>query len=513
MSYTLHKKINSGGMADLWFATKDGLEGFKRALAVKVIRSDFMDRDDFAQMFTAEAKMLSNMNHANIMPVIDLTTIDKSPALVMELNIGGDLSQIFRHSFDAGALIPIPMLMHIVSCIAQGLDYAHNFKDPLSGQALGVVHRDISPGNILLATDGKVRLSDFGIAKAANRGFETAVGQIKGKYAYMSPEQLRNKALDRRSDVFSLGVVLWEGLAGRFRFGSLPEFSIHEQLISDPVFQDLTKINENVSVALNEVVMKCLRPDPNERYRRAVDLARDLDRQLALEFSSFTPEKLGRYVERSLKNQVDEFLIFLRQALVEKGTPAQANQVGASVNSANVSAQFQSVPASNAPSIPSPPQPPAPSISSPPEPPVPSIPSPPQPAVRVENHVGHQISVVTSDVYPDDDSKKINLVINLPKTTSDNAQFVVHKGRDLTMQAEIPGSISQKLRVSGPNLRSVPPQRPVNYTPTSTVRQTSKIQESKWSVFFLLLFFLAVVILAILNFPAIGEFLRSIKVD
>lgn len=508
MAYTLHKKINSGGMADLWFATKDGLEGFQKALAVKVIRSDFMDRDDFAQMFTAEAKMLSNMNHANIMTVIDLTTIDNSPALVMELNIGGDLSQIFHNSFDAGALIPIPMLMHIVSCIAQGLDYAHNFKDPLSGQYLGVVHRDISPGNILLATDGKVRLSDFGIAKAANRGFETAVGQIKGKYAYMSPEQLRNKALDHRSDVFSLGVVLWEGLAGRFRFGSLPEFTIHEQLINDPVFEDLTKINENVSVGLNEVVMKCLRPNPNERYRRAVDLARDLDSQLLLEFSSFTPEKLGRYVERSLKNQVDEFMILLRQALVERGSPAQPNQMSAIGNSANVSAQFQSVPASVVPAVPSPPQPLA-----------RSTPTPPQPAVHVENREGNQISVITSNVDPDHDSQKINLVINLPKTTPEDAQFVLHKGRDLTMQAEIPGSISQKLRVSSPSLHSIRPQRTVTWAPTSTVRQTSQIRKSKWPVFFAVFFFLAFVILAILNIPAIsnipiiGQFLRIIKVD
>ena len=133
--------------------------------------------------------------------------------------------------------------------------------------------------------------------------------------------------------------------------------------------------------------------------------------------------------------------------------------------------------------------------------------------MHVETHEGHDIAVITSNVDSDHDSKKINVVINLPKTSSHDAKFFLHKGNDLTMQSEVAGSISQKLRVSSPNLRSVPLQRPVNYTPTSTVRQTSKIQESKWSGFFLLLFFLAVVILAILNFPAIGEFLRSIKVD
>jgi hypothetical protein len=130
--------------------------------------------------------------------------------------------------------------------------------------------------------------------------------------------------------------------------------------------------------------------------------------------------------------------------------------------------------------------------------------------VYVEKHAGNQISVTTSNVDPDHESQKINLVINLPKGTSDDGQFVLHKGRDLTMQAEIPGSVPQKLRVSSPSLRSIRPQRPVTYTPTSTVRQTSKIQNSKWSIFFSVLFFVAVVILAILNIPAIGQFLEII---
>jgi serine/threonine protein kinase len=315
MSYKLHQKLNVGGMAELWVATKEGADTFKKACAIKVIRSDLGDRDDFARMFMAEAKILSNMNHANIMPVMDLTMIDHSPAIVMDLNIGGDLNQIFRQCFDAGALIPIPMLLYVVASVAQGLHYAHNFKDPMTGQPLDVVHRDISPGNILLGVDGKVRVSDFGIAKAANRGFETDAGQVKGKYVYMSPEQLQNKTLDHRSDIFSLGVVLWEGLAGRFRFGQLPELAIYEKLAQAPRFESLLDLNPNVSAALNDVVMKCLSVDPHQRYRTAADLARDLHRQLMSEFSSFTPEKLGKFVERLLKSQVDQIQQMLQKAL------------------------------------------------------------------------------------------------------------------------------------------------------------------------------------------------------
>jgi serine/threonine protein kinase len=506
MSYKLQQKINSGGMAELWIATKEGSEGFKKACAVKIIRSDLSDREDFAKMFMAEAKILSNMTHANIMHVMDLTTIDQSPAIVMDLNIGGDLGQIYRQSFDAGALIPIPMLLYVIASVAQGLHYAHNFKDPMTGQLMAVVHRDISPGNILLSVDGKVRLSDFGVAKAANRGFETDVGQIKGKYSYMSPEQLQNKSLDHRSDLFSLGVVLWEGLAGRFRFHQLPDLAIYEKLAQFPQFESLLDINSNVSAALNEIVSKCLATDPGMRYRSALELARDLEKQLNDEFSSFSPEKLGKFVERSLKSQVDLTQNILRQALsADGGVPGQSSSVS------RVSAVAQSESGAVVT--------PALANSSVIHAPAPSVVRnhPPGVSVDIARNAAQRsssesvsVSSITATGGQQEDCQKINIIVHVGQNKQEDHSSFLHKGKDLTLAHEAPSTVRPKLSVSKTNLKPMPYHSHVTARGPSAQKSTEKKSGGLMGLL-LTIFIAAGLAWALLNAPLIRQFIKTIK--
>jgi serine/threonine protein kinase len=512
MAYTLHQKFNAGGMADLWLATKEGPDGFKKVCAVKVIRSDLGDRDDFARMFLAEAKILSNMSHANIMPVMDLTTIEQSPAIVMDLNIGGDLNQIFRQSFDSGALIPIPMLLHVIASVAQGLHYAHNFKDPVTGQALAVVHRDISPGNILLAIDGKVRLSDFGIAKAQNRGFETDVGQIKGKYTYMSPEQLQNKSLDHRSDLFSLGVVLWEGLAGRFRFDQLPEVAIYEKLSHAPEFESLLELNANVSTSLNDIVIKCLKSDPSQRYRTAGDLARDLERQLITEYASFSPEKLGRFVERSLKSQVERIQQTLQQALsgVSAETPTSRIHVKMNAKLDGAAESSQNKPLKN-PSAGQTSDPNAvmPQLIRQVSQPVSSSASPQTPQDVSRPAVDGRQSQVRSMVS-EHDHRQINVTVNMGHHKSDDQSPFLQKGRDLTLTDASPTSIQPKITVSKTNLKAVPQNPPVTMRRGPSLQVQGKQTSGRMGFIIGLLFLMGVAWL-ILNAPMIRQLIKAMK--
>lgn len=537
MSYTLHQKINAGGMADLWLATKGGADNFKKVLAIKVIRSDMGDRADFTRMFLAEAKILSNMSHANIMPVIDLTTIEHSPAIVMELNVGGDLSQIFHHSFGAGAFIPTPMILHIIWAVANGLHYAHSFKDPLSGQPLQIIHRDISPGNILLAVDGNVRLSDFGIAKASNRGFETTVGQIKGKYAYMSPEQLQNKPLDHRSDLFSLGVVLWEGLAGRFRFESTSDLDMYEKLSQPPNFENLSDLNPDVSKSLNQIVMKCLSPNPDQRYRNAAELARDLQRHMLTEFSSFSHEKLGKFVERSLKNQVEQLQTLIQRSLTQATPRADAIQASTERASSEApSSKASQTPAKSEPSKPSRPSLEASSdskasqASARPEQsgdlsahlevssqsqPLPvrdqAEPSTPNPSVQQSATPGPlHISANSAALSTGDDSKKINIVVQMGQNQPIGQNSIRHKGKDLTLTGAASVSLRPKLSVSESRMKPFPQQNRVVFQRTAAVSQSDAKKSSLGLTFFWLVLLSIAMVWAVFNAPLILQLLKTL---
>ncbi|PWT87509.1 MAG: hypothetical protein C5B54_12240, partial [Acidobacteria bacterium] len=212
--YLLLSKIATGGMAELFKAKRKGVEGFEKILAIKRILPHMSDNEDFVTMFIDEAKLAAQLTHHNICQIFDLGKIETSYYIAMEYVHGKDLRAVMKASRQKDKPIPIELAVLITSKISSALDYAHRKRDA-NGQPLNLVHRDVSPQNILISYEGDVKLVDFGIAKAATKVHVTQHGALKGKLLYMSPEQAWGKSVDRRTDIFSLAVVLYEMLAGR----------------------------------------------------------------------------------------------------------------------------------------------------------------------------------------------------------------------------------------------------------------------------------------------------------
>ena len=213
-NYELIRKLASGGMAEVFLAKQKSVGGFERLVCVKCILPHLSEQHDFITMFHDEARIVANFNHPNIAQIIEIG-IDQGRAFIaMEYVDGEDLRNLYNLQAKLGEPIPQVHAAHIAQSVAAGLHYAH-IRTDLDGEPLGVVHRDISPQNILISHDGYVKVIDFGVAKAANKMNETRVGVLKGKYAYMSPEQAMGDPIDGRTDVFALAITLYEITTGR----------------------------------------------------------------------------------------------------------------------------------------------------------------------------------------------------------------------------------------------------------------------------------------------------------
>ncbi|MCE9667191.1 protein kinase [Myxococcus stipitatus] len=274
--YQLLKRLAMGGMAQLYLARQQGPEGFEKLVVVKRILPHLAENDDFVKMFLDEARIAARLNHANVVQIFDLGAQDDSFFIAMEYIHGEDMRRVWKQSEAMGQPVPVPLACRVLIESCAGLDYAHKRTDPVSGRPLGIVHRDVSPQNILVTFEGGVKVVDFGIAKAADQATVTRSGVLKGKYSYMSPEQAAGQRVDCRSDIFALGVVLYELLTGTrlFKRGSDIQTlaAVAECKVMPP-----SQANPRVPVDLDPIVMKALAKDPAERYQEAVHL------QLALE--------------------------------------------------------------------------------------------------------------------------------------------------------------------------------------------------------------------------------------
>ena len=215
--YILLDRIASGGMAEVFRAKVTGAEDFQRLIAIKCILPHLVEDEEFCRMFIDEAKLASHLSHANICQIYELGDHAGRLYIGMELITGCNLREMTRRVQKLGLRLPDSLVAYIISKAAEALDYAHQMKNP-DGSPINLVHRDVSPQNILLSYDGAVKLVDFGIAKAEQRLTETQSGVLKGKFSYMAPEQVRGKASDQRSDIFAWGCVLWELLVGKKAF-------------------------------------------------------------------------------------------------------------------------------------------------------------------------------------------------------------------------------------------------------------------------------------------------------
>ncbi|HET8798680.1 MAG TPA: protein kinase, partial [Thermoanaerobaculia bacterium] len=294
--YVLVDKIATGGMAEVWKARMRGVEGFQKVVAIKKILPHLSDNQEFIEMFVDEAKLAAQLNHNNIIHIYDLGKIQSSYYIAMEYIDGFDLKTILRLGAERDQPMTVELALFIASKIAAALDYAHRKKD-FEEKEMGLVHRDVSPQNVLISQEGDIKLCDFGIAKAASKASHTQAGALKGKLQYMSPEQAWGRSIDRRSDVFALATVLFEMLTGRKLFTGDNELSILEQ-VREARVQPPSLHNDEVTPEIDKIVLKALQKDPANRYQTAGELARDIDAILYSFRPTPTSADLAIYMHR-----------------------------------------------------------------------------------------------------------------------------------------------------------------------------------------------------------------------
>ena len=265
--YSLLKHLASGGMAEIWLALQTGTAGTIKPLVIKRILPHLTENQDFVDMFLNEARIASGLNHQNIAQIYDVGEVEGRFYIAMEYVHGVDLRTLYKKLGELKRPLPIDVAIYIVSSICAGLHHAHEKRD-LSGRPIGIVHRDVSPQNVLLDFDGGVKLIDFGIAKATNRLGETRNGVIKGKTAYLSPEQARGQSLDARSDVFATGVIFYEMTVGRRPFEAENDYGIVLQ-IADCEFDAPRVVRPGYPDTLERVVLQSMAAKPDDRHSSA----------------------------------------------------------------------------------------------------------------------------------------------------------------------------------------------------------------------------------------------------
>ncbi|MEM9190085.1 MAG: serine/threonine-protein kinase, partial [Myxococcota bacterium] len=247
---------------------------FQRLVAIKRLRFEYRSDPAFRRMFLHEAKVAGRIRHPNVVAVLDIGEDQRGPFLVMDFVEGVHTGQLIKLAAADGDLLPIQIVTRIVAQVASGLAAAHQLRDS-DGEPLGLIHRDISPQNILLGFDGVARLTDFGIAKALGENRETTAGLLKGKVGYMSPEQLRFEHPTQRSDLFSVGVVLFELMSGRRLYGGQDTVEVAQRVMTEPA-PDIYALREDVPADLVELSFELLAKDPADRPEDASEVARRL---------------------------------------------------------------------------------------------------------------------------------------------------------------------------------------------------------------------------------------------
>jgi serine/threonine protein kinase len=311
--YLLLDRVNIGGMAEVWRAKSFGAGGFERLVAIKRILPNIAEDAEFIEMFIDEAKITVQLNHANIAQIYELSSLANSYFIAMEYVSGKDMRALFDRCRKKGEPPPIPLTCFLLAQCCEGLDYAHRASDN-SGRPMNIVHRDVSPQNALISYEGEVKIIDFGIAKAAGKASKTQHGILKGKFGYMSPEQIRGLPLDRRSDVFALGICLYEMLTCERLFVGDSDFSVLEKVRTVEIFPP-SHFNRRIPDVLEKIVMKALAKDAEDRHSHASDLAEDLRRFLYTSGFSFTRKDLAAYMKATFAEDVEKE----RQRLLEYG--------------------------------------------------------------------------------------------------------------------------------------------------------------------------------------------------
>src|SRR5689334_13296355 len=263
----LYGKLASGGMATVHFGRLLGPAGFSRTVVIKRLNPQFAKDPEFVAMFLDEARLAARIQHPNVVATVDVVSLEDELFLVMDYVRGESFSRLLRAARKKNIDTPIGVIGGVAAGMLHGLHAAHEAKDE-HGRPLAVVHRDVSPQNVLVGVDGVPRVLDFGVAKAAARIQVTRDGQMKGKLAYMAPEQLQAKGVDRRTDVFAAGIVVWEALTGRRLFDAEEASEVLRMILSEDI-PPPSAVVPSIPRNVDETVMKALIRDPAKRYQTA----------------------------------------------------------------------------------------------------------------------------------------------------------------------------------------------------------------------------------------------------
>ncbi|MFZ5890349.1 MAG: serine/threonine-protein kinase [Myxococcota bacterium] len=301
--YELLGEIASGGMATVYLARLTGVGGFQRFVAMKRLHPHLANEKEFVEMFLDEARLAAGIHHPNVVPILEVGASPVGYYLVMEYVEGDTLARLLARAASRGKRIPPPIVIRIALDMLAGLHAAHELRDD-RGQPINLVHRDVSPQNVLVGADGISRITDFGVARAASRLSATRVGQLKGKIAYMAPEQAQgDERLDRRADVFSAGIVLWEALTAKRLFKADNEAATLSRIMSEPV-PNLARIAPHVGSEVSEVVMRALDRDRERRFTSCAQFADALEASAQARVKVASPRELAAYVQEVMGEEV-----------------------------------------------------------------------------------------------------------------------------------------------------------------------------------------------------------------
>ena len=309
--YVLYDQIASGGMASVHMGRLIGPVGFSRVVAIKRLHPAYAQDPGFAAMLLDEARLASRIRHPNVVPMLDVVAADKELLLVMEYVHGETLAQLLRQAKREKQSMSPDIGSAVIIDILRGLHAAHEARNA-AGEPLGIIHRDVSPQNILVATDGSARLLDFGVAKAASRSQSTDDGQLKGKLGYISPEQLSDGDVDRRVDIFATSVVAWECISGRRLFAA-DDMVATLARVMDAEIPSLRQAGYDIPEAFENVIERGLARDPSERFQTAEDMARQVEAALR----PASRERVGEWVKQLAGEALEQRLETMR--LIETG--------------------------------------------------------------------------------------------------------------------------------------------------------------------------------------------------
>src|SRR4051812_16536884 len=312
--YKVLEKVAAGGMAEVYRAESAGLEGFKKIVAIKRVLPHLSEKKQFIGMFLDEARVSAHLSHSNCVQVFDIGVGDNTYFIVMEYVDGSDLKGVIEHRRKINQPFPIEEACLICVRICEGLAYAHELTDG-RGESLNIVHRDMSPPNVLITRFGEVKIVDFGLAKANSQLERSEPGIIKGKFSYLSPEAAKGGTVDARTDIFAVGIILWELLAGRRLFMGESDLETVRMVQSARV-PSIREINKNVPPELEQVLMKALTEDPDQRYQRARDFGSALNKLLFKVGRSVSSFDIAELVEPIRKEREQKRRAQKRQSII-----------------------------------------------------------------------------------------------------------------------------------------------------------------------------------------------------